>query len=96
MQGGRAAQQFAAHVPFTVSVRRSRVCPEMSMLTFNMADGFAEGIVRGFRSGFLSEDEYHHLTQCESIEGTGSDTGISPRHVGAVALACLSRAFPAL
>lgn len=40
----------------------------MSMLTFNMADGFAEGIVRGFRSGFLSEDEYHHLTQCETIE----------------------------
>lgn len=39
------------------------------MLTFNMADGYAEAVVKGFRSGFLTDDEYHHLTQCETIEG---------------------------
>lgn len=33
------------------------------------ADGYAEAIVRGFRSAFITEDEYHHLTQCETIEG---------------------------
>lgn len=38
------------------------------MSTFNMQHGFAEGLLRGFRSGFLDDVDYHHLTQCESIE----------------------------
>ena len=40
-----------------------------TMLFFNMADGYAEAIVRGFRSAFITEEEYHHLTQCETIDG---------------------------
>eukprot|EP01038_Epipyxis_sp_PR26KG_P009451 gene9451-12735_t len=38
------------------------------MPTFNMQHGFTEAIVRGFRSGFLLDDTYHHLTQCETLE----------------------------
>ena len=39
------------------------------MTTFNMNDGFCEALVRGFRSGFLTDDDYHHLSRCENIEG---------------------------
>ena len=39
--------------------------------TFNIQHGFIEGLVRGYRSGFLDDVDYHHLTQCESIEGNG-------------------------
>ena len=38
------------------------------METFNMQHGFVEALVRGFRSGFLQDDTYHHLTQCENLE----------------------------
>jgi V-type H+-transporting ATPase subunit d len=37
--------------------------------TFNIQHGYVEGLVRGFRSGFLDDVDYHHLTQCESLEG---------------------------
>merc|ERR1719350_2549032 len=35
---------------------------------FNVEHGFLEAIVRGYRSGFLSDVEYRQLTQCESLE----------------------------
>ena len=38
------------------------------MSTFNMAHGFVEALVRGMRSGFLTDSDYHHLTQCENLE----------------------------
>lgn len=38
------------------------------LATFNMQHGFVESIVRGFRSGFLQDETYHHLTQCETLE----------------------------
>ena len=38
------------------------------MTTFNVAHGFVEALVRGMRSGFLSDSDYHHLTQCETLE----------------------------
>ena len=38
------------------------------MLTFNMQHGFSEAVIRGFRSGFLEDSDYHHLTQCETLE----------------------------
>jgi hypothetical protein len=37
--------------------------------TFNMQHGFPEAIVRGFRSGLLKDSDYHHLSQCETLEG---------------------------
>ena len=36
--------------------------------TFNIAHGYTEALVRGFRSGFLNDSDYHHLTQCENLE----------------------------
>ena len=39
------------------------------LATFNIQHGFIEGLIRGYRSGFLDDVDYHHLTQCESIEG---------------------------
>lgn len=38
------------------------------METFNMQHGFAEALVRGFRSGFIKADAYNHLSQCETME----------------------------
>jgi vacuolar-type H+-ATPase subunit C/Vma6 len=38
------------------------------MSTFNMAHGFVEALVRGMRSSFLLDADYHHLTQCENLE----------------------------
>jgi hypothetical protein len=40
-----------------------------SMLTFNCKDAYLDGLVRGLRSGFVTDDEYHHLVQCETTEG---------------------------
>ncbi|CAI5730817.1 unnamed protein product [Peronospora destructor] len=36
--------------------------------TFNIQHGYVEGLVRGFRSGFLDDVDYHHLMQCENLE----------------------------
>jgi hypothetical protein len=38
------------------------------MTTFNIHHGFAEGLLRGMRSSFLSDPDYHHLTQCETLD----------------------------
>eukprot|EP01041_Mallomonas_annulata_P000070 gene70-82_t len=38
------------------------------LTTFNMQHGFAEALVRGYRSGFLKDTDYHHITQCETLE----------------------------
>jgi len=35
---------------------------------FNVEHGFLEAILRGYRSGFLTELEYRQLAQCESLE----------------------------
>jgi len=34
----------------------------------NRDHGMTEALVRGFRTGFLTDQDYHHLTQCESLE----------------------------
>jgi|NOAtaT_7_FD_contig_111_695808_length_1304_multi_3_in_0_out_0_1 V-type H+-transporting ATPase subunit d len=36
--------------------------------TFNILHGFPEALVRGMRSSFLLDADYHHLTQCETLE----------------------------
>lgn len=36
--------------------------------TFNMQNGFLEALLRGYKSGFLKDSDYHHLIQCESLE----------------------------
>jgi hypothetical protein len=53
-------------------VRMSAPTPSINVLggmaTFNMGHGFVEALVRGMRSSFLSDSDYHHLTQCENLE----------------------------
>ncbi|KAJ1446082.1 V0 complex, c/d subunit of ATPase [Pelagophyceae sp. CCMP2097] len=39
-----------------------------NMCVHNRDFGFTEALLRGFRTGFLSDADYHHLTQCESLE----------------------------
>ena len=38
------------------------------MEEFNVLHGFTEALVRGMRSSFLSDADYHHLSQCESLD----------------------------
>jgi hypothetical protein len=42
------------------------------METFNIQHGFVEALVRGFRSGFVEDETYHHLSQCETLEVSSS------------------------
>lgn len=39
-----------------------------NIATFNILHGFPEALVRGMRSSFLKDADYHHLTQCESLD----------------------------
>lgn len=39
-----------------------------SSLTFNINDGYIEGLVRGYRSGILNSVDYANLVQCETLE----------------------------
>jgi V-type H+-transporting ATPase subunit d len=39
-----------------------------NLSTFNILHGFTEALVRGMRSSFLKDSDYHHLTQCENLD----------------------------
>lgn len=39
-----------------------------SFFTFNINDGYLEGLLRGYRSGVLTTSEYNNLVQCETLE----------------------------
>lgn len=41
----------------------------MNSFTFNLDNGFLEGIVRGFKAGILKGPDYINLTQCENLDG---------------------------
>lgn len=41
----------------------------MEMAMFNVNDGFAEAVVRGYRSAFLSSEDYRRLGASENLEG---------------------------
>jgi len=69
------------------------------MDTFNILHGFPEALVRGMRSGFLGDADYHHLTQCETLDDVrlnlsesdyaaelADTTSISPTGLQAVAV----------
>lgn len=38
------------------------------MLTFNINDGYLEGLVRGFSNNLIKKGDYSHLTQCDSLD----------------------------
>ena len=37
-------------------------------LTFNIDDGYLEGIVRGYRAKILTANDYANLTQCDVLD----------------------------
>jgi hypothetical protein len=39
-----------------------------NITTFNIQHGYAEALLRGMRSSFLKDADYHHLTQCETLD----------------------------
>jgi hypothetical protein len=39
-----------------------------NLTTFNIQHGYAEALLRGMRSSFLKDADYHHLTQCETLD----------------------------
>lgn len=39
-----------------------------NMAYFNILHGFPEALVRGMRSSFMADSDYHHLTQCETLD----------------------------
>jgi V-type H+-transporting ATPase subunit d len=39
------------------------------IFTFNINDGFLEGVVRGFKLGLLTQADYSNLIQCETLDG---------------------------
>jgi len=76
------------------------------LATFNIHNGFPEALVRGYRSGFLKDTDYHHITQCESLEDVklnlqdtdydtflNSDSTISPAIIESRALSKLVTEF---
>jgi len=40
----------------------------MEALLFNVDNGFLEAIVRGYKAGILSQNQYANLAQCETLE----------------------------
>ena len=43
--------------------------PSTASAQSQAANGNIEGIVRGYRNGLLTGNNYNNLTQCESIDG---------------------------
>lgn len=41
----------------------------MAELSFNVDHGYLEGLVRGMKAGILTRSDYHHLAQCDTLEG---------------------------
>lgn len=38
------------------------------MANFNILHGFTEALLRGMRSSFLLDADYHHITQCDTLD----------------------------
>jgi V-type H+-transporting ATPase subunit d len=41
----------------------------MEMALFNVNDGFAEAVVRGYRSAFLTTEDYRRVGASDNLEG---------------------------
>lgn len=44
-----------------------------SLLSFAVNDGYAEGILRGFKLGLLGQSDFANLSQCDVIDGTAPE-----------------------
>lgn len=58
---------LSLHIIFTMATPHPKSKPG-DLTTFNIQHGFAEALVRGMRSSFLKDADYHHLTQCETLD----------------------------
>lgn len=57
--------------PHTTTTTMATPAPKSTpgnMASFNILHGFTEALVRGMRSSFLTDADYHHLTQCETLD----------------------------
>jgi V-type H+-transporting ATPase subunit d len=76
------------------------------MANFNIQHGFPEALVRGMRSSFLADPDYHHLTQCENLddfrlnlsetdygENVQDNSGLTPSSLQSAAVAKLVTEF---
>lgn len=59
------------HLEFTYLYVMAETTQLMSFqeLLFNVDTGYLEALVRGFRSGILTQSDYLNLSQCETLEG---------------------------
>lgn len=67
------------------------------LATFNILHGFVESLVRGMRNSFLMDTDYHHLTQCETLDDvklnlSESDYGEAVADMGAITPNLLQKA----
>eukprot|EP00518_Triparma_eleuthera_P004742 CAMPEP_0182464126 /NCGR_PEP_ID=MMETSP1319-20130603/8306_1 /TAXON_ID=172717 /ORGANISM="Bolidomonas pacifica, Strain RCC208" /LENGTH=393 /DNA_ID=CAMNT_0024663743 /DNA_START=73 /DNA_END=1254 /DNA_ORIENTATION=+ len=65
--------------------------------TFNIAHGFVESLVRGMRNSFLKDSDYHHLTQCDTLDDCKmnlgeTDLGLALQNMAAISPPLVQRA----
>ena len=63
--------QKTGEAPTNTHAKMTTPAPQSApgnMATFNIHHGFPEALVRGMRSSFLADSDYHHLTQCENLD----------------------------
>ncbi|CAK8696148.1 unnamed protein product [Clavelina lepadiformis] len=41
---------------------------DLSEIFYNVDSGYLEGLIRGFKNGILRQEDYRHLTQCDTLE----------------------------
>mmetsp|Transcript_17552 Transcript_17552/g.29767 ORF Transcript_17552/g.29767 Transcript_17552/m.29767 type:complete len:447 (-) Transcript_17552:56-1396(-) len=64
-RNNRSCQNLVAFLTMTTPAPKSQ---PGGLATFNVLHGFVEALVRGMRNSFLMDADYHHLTQCETLE----------------------------
>ena len=70
---------YSLIVSFTMSTP-SPSATTGDLATFNILHGFPEALVRGMRSSFLVDTDYHHLTQCETLDDVRLNMSESDYH----------------
>lgn len=66
--GTGESRSFVRHLESKVEMAETTLMA-FGELFFNVDSGYLEGLVRGFRSGVLTQSDYLNLAQCETLEG---------------------------
>ena len=67
--GGSGANYCSAILDKNIIMAETTQMLSFHELFFNVDSGYLEGLVRGFRSGVLTQSDYLNLSQCETLEG---------------------------